>query len=221
MKVGVLEHYWMAEEGHMMAGYLGDYMKVEDQEDYRLTVGVLEKCNLVVVSGCYMKVVGMVGCTWVQVFHTYLAHCVTVLALKDCKMPQVQAGCTKKIRHHSICSRRSRDHSDRGNLASENLGSRRIRMVLRSQDWACKEQGWCKWAQLRKTEDQLAFHKRMSALRSLRLETHKMAKAPHMILEALHRLELVVTHTHPFLLHMLVLQVCTRAEACNLVWVLD
>ena len=60
MKVwGVLD--CMVHEVHMMAGYLGDYMKVEDQEDYRLRVGVLEKCNLVVVSG-YMKVVGMVGC---------------------------------------------------------------------------------------------------------------------------------------------------------------
>ena len=98
-------------------------------------------------------------------------------------------------------------------------------MVLRSQDWACKEQGWSKWAQLHKREDQRAFHKRMSALGSLRLETHTMAKALHMILEALRRPGLVVTHTHPFLPHMLVLQVCMRArvcrraEACNSVWV--
>ena len=112
MKVGVLEHYRMVQVGHMMAGYLGDYMRVEDQEDYRLTVEVLESCKLVVVSGCYMKVVGRVGCTWaeVQVFHTYLAHYTTVLALEECTMPQVQAGCTRKIRHHSTCSHRSRDH---------------------------------------------------------------------------------------------------------------
>ena len=111
MKVGVLEHYRKAQEVHMKAVYLGDYMRVEDQEDYRLMVEVLES-KLVVVSGCYMKVVGRVGCTWaeVQVFHTYLAHYTTVLALEECTMPQVQAGCTRKIRHHSTCSHRSRDH---------------------------------------------------------------------------------------------------------------
>ena len=81
-------------------------MRVEDQEDYRLMVEVLES-KLVVVSGCYMKVVGRVGCTWVevQVFHTYLAHCTTVLV--DCRVPQVQAGCMRSLKthHHSICSR--------------------------------------------------------------------------------------------------------------------
>ena len=98
-------------------------------------------------------------------------------------------------------------------------------MVLRSQDRACKVQGWCKWAQLRRMEDRLVFHKRMSALRSLRLGTHRMVKALHMILEALRKPGLVVTHTHPFPPHMLVLQVCTRAQvcrmagACSSVWV--
>ena len=110
MKVGVLEHYRKAQEVHMKAVYLGDYMRVEDQEDYRLMVEVRESCKLVVVSGCYMKVVGRVGCTWVevQVFHTYLAHYTTVLALEDCRLPQVQVGCTRNLRH-STCSRRSRD----------------------------------------------------------------------------------------------------------------
>ena len=108
MKVGVLEHYRKAQEVHMKAVYLGDYMRVEDQEDYRLMVEVREGCKLVEVSGCYMKVV---GCTRVevQVFHTYLAHYTTVLVLEDCRLPQVQVGCTRNLRH-STCSRRSRDH---------------------------------------------------------------------------------------------------------------
>jgi len=82
-------------------------MRVEDQEDYRLMVEVLES-KLVVVSGCYMKVV---GCTWVevQVFHTYLAHYTTVLVLEDCRLAQVLVGCMRSLRH-STCSRRSRDH---------------------------------------------------------------------------------------------------------------
>ena len=102
MKVGVMEHYRKAQEVHMMAVYLGDYMRVEDQEDCRLMVEVLESCKLVV---------GRVGCTWVevQVFHTYLAHYTTVLALEHCRMPQVQVGCTRSLRH-STCSHRSRDH---------------------------------------------------------------------------------------------------------------
>ena len=102
MKVGVLEHYRTAQEVHMKAVYLGDYMRVEDQEDYRLMVEVREGCKLVVVLGCYMKVVGRVGCTWVQVFHTYLAHCTTVLV--DCMMPQVQVRCMRNLKiRHSIC----------------------------------------------------------------------------------------------------------------------
>ena len=86
-------------------------MRVEDQEDYRLMVEVREGCKLVEVSGCYMKVVGRVGCTWVevQVFHTYLAHYTTVLVLEDCRLPQVLVGCMRSLRH-STCSRRSRDH---------------------------------------------------------------------------------------------------------------
>ena len=70
-------------------------------------VEVLENCKLVVVAGCYMKVAERVGYTWVevQVFHTYLAHCTTVLV--DCRVPQVQAGCMRSLKthHHSICSR--------------------------------------------------------------------------------------------------------------------
>ena len=72
-------------------------------------VEVLENCKLVVVAGCYMKVAERVGYTWVevQVFHTYLAHCTTVLVLEDCKMPQAQVGCMRSLKthHHSICSR--------------------------------------------------------------------------------------------------------------------
>ena len=108
MKAEVLERYRMAQEGHMMAGYLlGDYMRVEDQEDYRwMVVELMESCRLVVVQDCHMKVEERVGHTWVvvQVFHTYLAHCTTALVLEDYTMPQVQAGC-KKIRRHSICPR--------------------------------------------------------------------------------------------------------------------
>ena len=91
MKAGVLEHYRMVQVGHMMAGYLEDYKKVWGQEDYKWKVEGLER----------------VGCSWVevQVFHTYLAHCTTVLV--DCRVPQVQAGCMRSLKthHHSICSR--------------------------------------------------------------------------------------------------------------------
>ena len=67
-------------------------------------VEVLENCKLVVVAGCYMKVAERVGYTWVevQVFHTYLAHCTTVLV--DCMKPQVQVRCMRNLKiRHSIC----------------------------------------------------------------------------------------------------------------------
>ena len=86
MKVGV--RCMMAEGGHMMAGYLGDYKKVWGQEDYKWKVEGLER----------------VGCSWVevQVFHTYLAHCTTVLV--DCMKPQVQVRCMRNLKiRHSIC----------------------------------------------------------------------------------------------------------------------
>ena len=91
-------------------------------------------------------------------------------------------------------------------------------MVLRNQDWAYKELGWCKLA-LHMREGPLAFRTMMSALRSLRLALHMMEMVPHMIPQSLHRLGLVGSHTHPFLPHRLVLQVCKMAVACNWAWV--